>query len=58
MKIVDLKSLDIEKPVSSMEILELKPAVEARGAKELKGPPEAAVGELMRILREESKVLP
>ena len=57
-KIVDLKSLDIEKPVSSMEILELKPAVEARGAKELKGPPEAAVGELIRILREEAKVLP
>jgi len=57
-KIIDLKSLAIEKPVSSMEILELKSAVEARGAKELKGPTEEAVGELIRILREEAKVLP
>ena len=56
-KIVELQSLAIEKPVSSMEILELKPAVEKRRAKELKGPPEAAVGELIRILREEAKVL-
>ena len=57
-KMVDLESLAIEKPVSSMEILELKPAVEARGAKELKGPAQEAVGELIRILREEAKVLP
>jgi electron transfer flavoprotein beta subunit len=57
-KIIDLESLTIEKPVSSMEILELKPAVEERGAKELKGPPEEAVGELIRILREEARVLP
>jgi electron transfer flavoprotein beta subunit len=56
-KIVELQSLAIEKPVSRMEILELKPAVEKRGTKELKGPPEAAVGELIRILREEAKVL-
>lgn len=57
-KIIDLKSLPIEKPVSRMEILELKPAVEEREAKELKGPAEEAVGELIRILREEAKVLP
>jgi electron transfer flavoprotein beta subunit len=57
-KVLDLKSLPIEKPVSSMEIIELKPAVEARGAKELKGSPKEAVGELIRILREEAKVLP
>jgi electron transfer flavoprotein beta subunit len=57
-KIIDVKSLAIEKPLSSMEIVELKPAVEERVAKELKGPPEAAVAELIRILREEAKVLP
>jgi len=56
-KIVDAKSLAIETTVSSMEILELKPAVEERGAKELKGPPQEAVAELIRILREEAKVL-
>ncbi len=56
-KIIDLEALAIEKPVSSMEVLELKPAVEVRGAKELKGPPEEAVAELIRILREEAKVL-
>jgi electron transfer flavoprotein alpha/beta subunit len=57
-KIIDLKSLPIDKPVSRMEILELKTAVEEREAKELKGPAEEAVGELIRILREEAKVLP
>ena len=57
-KMIDLESLAIEKPDSRMEILELKPAVEARGAKELKGPPQEAVAELIRILREEAKVLP
>jgi len=57
-KKVDLKSLVLEKPVSRMEILELKPALEERRAKELKGPPQEAVAELIRILREEAKVLP
>ena len=56
-KIIDLKDLAIEMPASSMEILELQPAVEDRVAKELVGPPEAAAGELIRILREEVKVL-
>jgi len=57
-KIIDIKSLAIEKPLSSVEVLELKPAVEEREAIELKGPPQEAVGELIRILREEAKVLP
>ena len=56
-KMIDLESLAIEMPVSRMEVLELKPAVEAREAKELKGPPEEAVAELIRILREDVKVL-
>jgi electron transfer flavoprotein beta subunit len=57
-KIIDLASLAIDMPASSMEILELKPAVEKRGSKELKGTAEEAVGELIRVLREEAKVLP
>jgi electron transfer flavoprotein beta subunit len=56
-KMIDLESLAIDEPASKMEILELKPAVEAREAKELKGPPQEAVAELIRILREEVKVL-
>jgi electron transfer flavoprotein beta subunit len=56
-KIIDLGSLAVGESVSSMEIIELKPAVEERAARELKGPPENAVGELIRILREEAKVL-
>ena len=56
-KMIDLDSLGIEKPLSKMEILELKPAVEARVSKELKGSPQEAVAELVRILREEAKVL-
>jgi electron transfer flavoprotein beta subunit len=57
-KIIDLHDLPIETPVSSMEIVELQTAVEAREARELAGPPEAAAAELIRILREEAKVLP
>ena len=56
-KIIDLKSLFFGQPVSRMEIVELTPAVEARAAKELKGPPQEAVAELIRILREDVKVL-
>ena len=56
-KMIDLESLTIEKPVSKMAILELKPAVEERVSKELKGSPQEAVTELVRILREEAKVL-
>ena len=56
-KIIDLESLAIEKPMSSIEILELKPAVEERSSKELKGQPEEVVMQLIRVLREEAKVL-
>jgi electron transfer flavoprotein beta subunit len=56
-KIIDLESLAIEKPMSSIEILELKPAVEERISKELKGQPEEVVMQLIRVLREEAKVL-
>jgi len=57
-KTIDLESLVTEKPVSSIEIIELKPAVEERGAQELKGSPEEAVGKLIGMLREKAKVLP
>jgi electron transfer flavoprotein beta subunit len=56
-KQIDLDRLQIEKPTASMEILELKPAVEQRQPKELKGPPEEAVRQLIQVLREEAKVL-
>ena len=55
-KIIDLESLVFEKPMSRIEILELKPAVEERGSKELKGRPEEVVMQLIQILREEGKV--
>ena len=56
-KIIDLENLDFEKPVSRTEILELKPAVEKRSPKELKGPPVEVVTQLIQVLREEGKVL-
>jgi len=40
-----------------MEILELKPAVERRQAKELKGQPQEVVEQLIEVLRDEAKVL-
>lgn len=56
-KQIDLASLPIEKPAASVQILELKPAVEQRQPKELKGPPEDAVRQLIAVLRDEAKVL-
>ena len=56
-KRIDLESVAIEKPMSSIEILELKPAVEERSSKELKGQPEEVVMQLIGVLREEAKVL-
>jgi electron transfer flavoprotein beta subunit len=56
-KQIELDSLPIEKPVARMEILELKPAVEQRQPKELKGPPEEAVRQLIELLINEAKVL-
>ena len=56
-KQIDLHSLNITKPVGSIEILELKPAVEERRPQEVKGSPEEIAGELVRILREEAKIL-
>ena len=57
-KKIDLTSLNLEKPVGRVDILELKPAVEERKAKELSGSPEEIAAEIIRILREEAKVIP
>ena len=54
---IDLSSLNIEKPSASIEILELKPAVEQRQAKELKGQPQEVAKQLIDVLRDEAKVI-
>ena len=54
---IDLEDLKLEEPASSMEIIELKPAVENRQAKELKGSPQEIVKQLIEVLRQEAKVL-
>lgn len=56
-KQISLDSLQIEKPSAGMQILELKPAVEQRQAKELKGTPEEVAEQLIDVLRDEAKVL-
>jgi electron transfer flavoprotein beta subunit len=56
-KQIDLAELDFEKPASRVEIHELKPAVDKRQPMELTGTPEEMAGEIVRILREEARVL-
>jgi electron transfer flavoprotein beta subunit len=56
-KQIDLDSLDIAKASGSMEVLALQPAIDDRRPQELKGQPEAVGKQLIRILREEAKVL-
>lgn len=56
-KQIDLQSLNLAKPAGSIEILELKPAVEARHPQEVKGTLQEIAGELVRILQEEAKIL-
>jgi electron transfer flavoprotein beta subunit len=54
---IDLQSLKIEAPTGRIEILELRPAVEARHPNEVIGSSEEIAAELVRILREEAKVI-
>jgi electron transfer flavoprotein beta subunit len=56
-KQIDLQTLSIEEPSGSIEILELKPAVEVREPKEVKGTPQEIAGEFVRILRDQAKVI-
>jgi hypothetical protein len=49
--------LNLEEPAGGIEILELKPAVEKRQPKEIKGTPEEIAAEIVRILQDEAKVI-
>ena len=55
-KQIDLVDLNLEKPAAGMEIIELKPAIENRQAKELKGSPQEIVRQLIEVLRQEAKI--
>jgi electron transfer flavoprotein beta subunit len=54
---IELTELEIEKPSAGVEILELKPAVEQRQPKQLKGPPQEIARQLIEVLRTEAKVI-
>lgn len=56
-KKIDLDQLPMEAPAGSMEILALEPVAEDRVPKEITGDPAAMARELVRILREEAKVI-
>ena len=56
-KQIDLKDLNYEIPPGRVEILELRPAVEERQAREINGTPAEVAEELVRILQEEARVL-
>ncbi len=54
---IDVEDLKLETPAAGMEIIELKPAVENRQAKELKGSPQEIVKQLIEVLKQEAKVI-
>jgi electron transfer flavoprotein beta subunit len=54
---VPLESLKPALPDAGMELLQLKPALERRRGTILSGSPDTAVAELIRLLREEAKVI-
>jgi len=56
-KQIELTELNFEKPVGRVEIRALTPAVEKRQPTELTGTPEEVANEIVRILREEARVL-
>jgi len=56
-RIIELDRLAVKKPGGGVEIRDLKPAVEQRKAKELKGRPQEVARQIAQILREEAKVL-
>lgn len=56
-KKIDIQTLAIEQPMSSMTIVELKTFVKKRTPREIKGSPEDAAKELVRILHDEAKVI-
>ena len=54
---IDVQDLNLEKCAAGMEIIELRPAVENRQARELKGSPQDMVKQLVEVLRQEAKVI-
>ena len=54
---IPLESLDITPPVSGIDIVELRPSVEKRLQKELRGTPDEAAKKLITILKEKAKVI-
>lgn len=56
-KKIDLDDLAVAPPAGGMEILDLAPVAENRVPKEITGDPASTARELVRILREEAKVL-
>jgi len=50
---IDLESLNFKRPSSSLEIIELQPALEKRQCHILKGKPEDVVKQLVKLIREE-----
>ena len=56
-KKIDLNDLAVAPPAGGMEILDLAPVAENRVPKEITGDPASMARELVRILREEAKVL-
>lgn len=56
-KQVDLRNLGFAKPAGRVEILDLKPAIEDRQPREIPGPPDEVAVEIVRILKEEARVL-
>ncbi len=57
-KQIDMKDLGFERPAGRVEILDLKPAVEKRQPAEIAGTPDEVAVEIVRILKEESRVVP
>jgi len=56
-KQVEMKDLGFGKPAGRVEALELKPAVEDRQPQEVTGTPDEVAVKLVRILKEETRVL-
>ena len=54
---VELSDLNIEPPESGVEILKLEPAIEKRQPKKIVGSPDEMADKIVRILREEAKVI-
>lgn len=54
---IELSDLDIARPDSRIEIIELEPAIEKRHPQEIKGSPAAMAEQIVQILREEAKVI-